>query len=244
LTITSCSPGKPEKQEETSPLIVKGALSFNNEDLDTLTGIYIGDFGGDDIRIALTHIGKSHVVGYNIFKGLRRNISGKYSVKGDTLIMDLSEPGDNEYDGVFNLEIYRSNFKGKGKWTSNSGKISSKHFNLEKLPPFEYINDVSKLNNSNFTSTFSWVEDSLGSIYFDDDGSCKYTYYPNEDEENRVEQLEEINGSWSLKGNKLTINWQPNVIFPKRRSSLEILVEEEYSFSLIGEGRKFYANNF
>lgn len=243
LFLGACTENKVKEKISKDEIAETSSIEFNNKNLDTLAGIYSGDFGGSDIRIIITHIGKNHVVGYNVHKGLRRNISGNYINKGDTILMTLSEPGDNQFDGVFNLEIYLSNFKGKGKWKSNSGKVSNKLFQLEKLPPFEYVEDIGKLNNSNFTSTYSWVEDSLGSILFDEDGSCKYEFYPNIDSKNRVEQKTEIKGSWTIVNNNVKINWQANSIFPKRLSLFK-LIKEEYTYSLNGEGRIMYSNNF
>jgi len=236
LISVSCSE-EPVKKEAEVPK-TKELIKFNTENLDTLNGIYIGDFGGTDIRIVLTHIGKNHVVGYNIFKGLRRNISGNYKLHGDTVEMILHEPGDNEFDGVFEMEIYRSNFTGKGKWESNSGKFPKKYFKLEKLEMFDSADDIKKLNNSNFSSHFSWVEDSLGSIQFEDDGSCIYRYYPGEDEKNRVEQMVEILGSWTLKNELVKIAWQPNSVFPSRMLDLQILMED-YALYSKSTGRMF-----
>lgn len=242
LFCVACSKEQVHEKKVSFPK-KKSIIKFNTENLDTLAGIYMGDFGGTDIRIVLTHISRNHVVGYNIFKGLRRNLSGNYMLHGDTVAMTLHEPGDNEFDGVFEMEIYRSNFKGKGKWESNSGKISPKYFKLEKLPPFEYADDFSKLNNSNLTSYFSWVEDSIGSIQFEDDGSCKYSYYPNEDEKNRVEQLVEIKGSWSYKNNLIRISWQPNTVFKSRFYELSLQSNDYTLWSEI-DNRTFYIAEF
>jgi hypothetical protein len=114
---------------------------------------------------------------------------------------------------------------------------------LEKLPKFEYADDFSKLNNSNLTSFFSWVEDSLGSIQFEDNGSCTYSYYPNADEKNQVEQILEIQGSWTYKNQLVKINWQPNSVFPSRLLELVIL-PEEYSLISKSTGRKFYISEY
>lgn len=238
----SCTNEKPEKVLPVET-VEKASISFNNENLDTLTGTYMGDFGGNDIRIVLTHIGKSHVVGYNILKGLRRNLSGSYINLGDTIQMTLSEPGDNEYDGIFELEIYRQDFSGEGKWKSNSGKISAKTFTLEKLPPFEYVENTDIFDNSNFASAYSWVEDSIGAIRFDDDGSCIYEYYPKFDSKNRVEQKVEIKGSWTIKNNIVKIAWQANSIFPSRISEFEA-VKDEYYYFLKNADRELYTNNY
>lgn len=241
LISTSCEEEKAK--EKVAPAVEKAKFELNNENLDTLIGVYVGDFGGNDIRIVLTHIGKSHVVGYNVFKGLRRNISGTYKNLGDTIQLIVSEPGDNQYDGIFQLEIYPEDFKGKGIWAANSGKLATKSFNFEKQAPFENVEDLNELNNTNFAGMFNWVEDSIGTIRFNDDGSCVYEYYPSIDEKNRVEQKEEINGSWTYKKKVVTIAWQTNPIFPSRKLELTPK-QDEYGFSLLGDGRTFYSINY
>lgn len=212
---------------------------FNEENLDTLLGNYIGDFGSGKIRIVLRHIGKNHVVGYNHVNGLRRNISGTYSEKNDTVTLLLNEPGDNQYDGHFELKISLDDFKGTGIWKSNSGKIATKRFKFEKLPSASDI-DEGKITTANFTNVFYDVSDSLGTIYFEADGSCIYEYFP-EKSGVKSEQAIEIKGSWDLKDETVFIFWQPNSIFPSRKSELMIELDE-YEYSLNGEGRKFYAS--
>ncbi|MEN9440401.1 MAG: hypothetical protein RLZ33_477 [Bacteroidota bacterium] len=235
----SCGETKSNENQKEE-LIEQATLKFNNENLDTLKGIYIGDFGGEDIRVIITHVGKNHIVGFNLFKGLRRNISGTYINKGDTVSMTLAEPGDDKYDGIFEMDLFTADFSIKGKWKSNSGKIASKNFKLSKIVEFDYEDAPSKIDNSNFTNYFYWVEDSIGSIHFDNDGSCIYSYYPKLDDVNRVEQKEEIKGSWSIKNLKVLINWQPNPIFPSRKTEFTIR-NEEYYYELEGEGRLMHS---
>jgi hypothetical protein len=132
--------------------------------------------------------------------------------------------------------LLKSNFSIEGKWHSNSKKIASKSFKLEKILDLDFEETPSKFDNSNFTNYFYMVEDSLGTINFDSDGSCTYTYYPSLDDINRVEQLVEIKGSWSIKNQLLKINWQPNSVFPSRQSSFKIKTDD-YEYILDGEGR-------
>jgi len=239
IVLFSCNE-KTEKivDENVFPEEKEGVNLSDTVLLDTLEGIYIGDFGGSDIRLIITHVAHNHVVGYDVYKGLRRNLLGKIKKSKDSVNLELFEPGDNEFDGVFTLNISLNSFKGEGEWVSNTGKISPKFFKFEKLDRenWEWEGDISNLTNANFTSVFYWVEDSLGSIHFESDGSCNYQYYPSTDEEERREQMKEIKGSWSKKGEKIMINWQPNNIFPTRKSTFK-MSEDDGSYCLIGEGR-------
>lgn len=73
--------------------------------LDTLKGIYIGDFGGSDIRIVINYISNKHAVGYSLHKGLQRNISGSVEITDETVNLILAEPEDHEFDGIFHIDI-------------------------------------------------------------------------------------------------------------------------------------------
>jgi hypothetical protein len=210
--------------------------------LDTLKGIYIGDFGGSDIRIVLNYISDNHVVGYDLHKGLQRNLTGKLKMQSNTVDMELTEPGDNPYDGVFKVSIDKKTFAMKGSWKPNNSKMATRLFTLKKIEstvdekPMDSKNVVIDLEN--FTQYFYEVSDSIGSIKFEDDGLCLYQYYPEQDEVERKEQLVEIRGSWSLKDNHVIIDWKKNTIFPSRQSLFEIIPDEDYGHTLHGEGRE------
>jgi hypothetical protein len=209
---------------------------------DTLKGIYIGDFGGSDIRIVLNYISENHVVGYDLHKGLQRNLTGKLKMRANTVDMELTEPGDNPYDGVFKISIDKKTFVMKGSWKPNNSKMATRLFTLKKIEPvlhdkIEDSKDV-VIDFENFTQYFYEVSDSIGSIKFEDDGLCLYQYYPEHDEVERKEQLIEIKGSWSLKDNHVLIDWKKNTVFPNRQSLFEIISEEDYGHILRGEGRE------
>ena len=202
---------------------------------DTLKGIYTGDFAGSQIRIILNYISQSNAIGYNIHKGLQRNINGKVLKSEDTIYLTLSEPGDHEYDGIFNLAFIGEDQNPTGFWVCNNSEIKPKEFTLSKVivPPF----DFEELTSGNFTNYFGFVSDSIGSYSFEDDGFVAFEYYPVIDDENRIEQLIEIRGTWSLKDAILTIDWQENSLFTDKKESFEILQTEYQSYYLKNEDR-------
>lgn len=241
----STSADDTQKDPDSTSLVSPHAIELN---LDTLKGIYIGDFGGSDIRLVINYISNKHVVGYNTHKGLQRNINGSVEIENETVDLILAEPGDNEFDGVFYISINKENLDAEGYWQSNSGKISKKHFVLKKLnrqPIFE--SDGKSIDEATFSSIFSYISDSLGDFNFSDDGLCLYEYYPSKDSLNRKEQLIRFKGSWTLKNNIVSIDWQKNDVFPNKKSIFKVHVTKEgtepepyYSYKLTGENRILY----
>src|SRR5688572_14078880 len=97
LWLTACNDQKTEP-----PVAVKGkTLVTLPVNPDKVEGTYIGDFKGSPIAITLNYVSDKHVTGYNVHKGLTRNVSGTIEAKEDGLHLQLSEPGNNPYDGVF-----------------------------------------------------------------------------------------------------------------------------------------------
>lgn len=232
----ACSSKNEPLTEASSELLVDGAPEeFTAFDWDTLKGLYIGDFAGSDIRINITYVSNKNVVGYNIHKGLMRNISGKIIETQDSIILKMDEPGDNEFDGTFQILVNRKNLKINASWVPFSKKLTPKAFTLKKIIQEPY-DEHAKITNANFTNYYNFIGDSLGDMQFEDDGFVTYSYYPANDER-RKEQLVEVKGSWAVKDKQVIVNWQENAVFPTKKSVFKI-VQDEYSRLLVGEGRE------
>ena len=239
-TVTSCSPEKePIVTEVLKVEYVDNEIPPPDDfDYDTLKGMYSGDFGGSEIRLILNYVSSTKAIGYNIHKGLQRNLNGRITKKGDTILMSLPEPGDHEFDGVFELTFLGIDKTPKAKWASNSGKISEKKFKLKKLEaPKEGKEGI---NSFNFSEFFYYVYDSIGNYSFEPDGLCIYKYYDQKDAENRVEYEVKVKGNWSLKGNTVMIDWEKNKIFPQQKMRFEIVQGEYDEYVLKSEDRELY----
>jgi hypothetical protein len=209
---------------------------------DTLQGIYVGNFGGSDIRIILNYVSKTNAVGYNIHKGLQRNLSGKVERSGDSITVFMAEPGDHEFDGVFELLFIGENAEPKGTWKSNSGIISPKEFKLKKVSTKNGI-DWEKdeaITMENLHNYFDDAVDTLGEYSFKSDGLVIFSYYEggywgdydNETESDRSKkQMKQIQGTWSMDGKYVTVAWSPNKILPKLDMRYE-LKKGEYEVEL------------
>jgi hypothetical protein len=239
---TSCS----HQTEEVvlDPSLQKEENQKNKHyNLDTLRGIYVGDFGGSDIRIVLNYLNDTRAVGYNIHKGLQRNLLGTVKILENEVTLILEEPGDNQYDGVFTVSIDKRSFKMTGFWESNTGQISKKTFKLSKqrITQAENIDwGTVEFTVNNFTDYFSTVGDSLGSINFYENGMAMYEYYPSDYANQSKSQLVQVKGSWTVRGNEVTILWQENSVFPNRKSVLTIVRNEDYLEGLQLEDRMLY----
>ncbi len=234
--------GCSEESAQPDTLVEKVPAVIPEEDLfdyDTLQGMYIGDFAGSDIRIILNYVSMKNAIGYNIHKGLLRNLTGKVSRSGDSVTIILNEPGDNEFDGVFTLNFVGDDHKPTGTWESNSGKIPKRNFELKKMIRKE-AKDENDINLSNFADHFGYLSDTIGDYQFKDDGLCIFEYYPKHDYEGRVEQLVEVRGSWSLDGKTVTVEWQPSKAFPDRKSVFTIFRTEWDELTLKNGDQELY----
>lgn len=218
LLLFSC---KQEVKEELIVEEVQPEISTDDFHYDTLAGIYQGDFAGSQIKILLRYVSSSKVIGYNIHKGLKRNLNGSVRKSNDSIYLELKEPGDHEFDGVFNLVFIGDDHQPTGMWVSNSGKLKPKKLALDKLIIPE-VDDNEKLTEFTFTRFFSYLSDSVGDYQFMKDGMVHFEYYPNYDNEDRVEQLKKINGSWQYKDSIVKVDWQPNDVFPDKQSTYRV----------------------
>jgi hypothetical protein len=246
----SCKSSLKNEKENLSSQTIDDKVS-KPINLDTLKGMYIGDFGGSDIRIVINFISENHAVGYNVHKGLHRNISGKVFNNLNEVEIELNEPGDHEYDGVFYLKFNKEDLTCSGTWKSNSSKISKKKFTLEKVTTTETTYDLENLKladitKENFPTIFAYCSDSVGDLFISNDGLCKYEFYPKVDTNERVEQLASIKGSWTLTKEKdVIINWQKNSYFKHLNQKFHIYFgKDSYDFYLLNDKHRIYPNLF
>ncbi|AEA42064.1 hypothetical protein [Fluviicola taffensis] len=234
LLAVSCS---SETETKTTSTVEKNAADslkveewFPETNFDTLRGMYTGDFGDGFINIVLTYVNDKKAIGYNIHKGLQRNISGSVVQKKEAFELTLNEPGDNQYDGIFVLTISKKDGSVNASWTANNPKISSKKFKLKKQQITK--NDDSKsiyeggeFSENSFMEFFSYANLGVGNVEFKENGIVRFSYYP-EGQEN--EQLEIINGSWKFTDKKtLVIEWSKNALFKERSMKFKLKQDED-----------------
>jgi hypothetical protein len=208
---------------------------------ETAKGTYKGDFGGDPIFITINYASSNHIAGYNVHKGLRRNLSGKLRQEGDGWVLQLNEPGDHPYDGRFQLVFDKTFTTAHGRWTPlNTASLQEKQLKLARLA----ANNAAKSGTDDFQDYPLSGEHS--DIVFNNDGSCKLNYYEKIDDSTYAPQMNTVRGTWEKTGDEIHVNWQPNEQFGKRNSTFKLIFHEDpdskqrYFSNLSGEGFEFY----
>jgi len=249
VLFTSCGESDPITKEVVEVEGIEAEIPdvdlFN---YDTLQGMYFGDFGGSDIRIILNYVSRTNAVGYNIHKGLQRNLSGKVERSGDSITVYMAEPGDHEFDGVFQLLFIGASSEPEGTWKSNSGIISPKEFKLKRISAKDGINskENEKINMENLHNYFGDAYDTLGDYSFKSDGLVVFSYYEggywgNSDTEpdRSKKQMKEILGTWSMDGKYVDVSWAPNKVLAKSKMRYE-LKQGEYDYQLYWNDNPIY----
>lgn len=240
--LVACSTDKTKSQDEIKESETNLAVEPIEKNIepvypdfyfDTLVGSYEGMFGGSMIRINLNFASNKHITGYNIHKGLVRNLNGQISEDSNFIYLELAEPGDNKFDGIFNISVNREDLSMKGEWTPNDKRLKSRNFKLKRI-------------NNDFLENLDYVSDSLGIFTFDRDGFIKYEYYPIIDGSNHKDQMEIIQGNWTFTNDStITVIWEKNGIFENTQSQFKIRETKYDNYSepyLYINGRKLYSN--
>jgi hypothetical protein len=133
------------------PVIVKSANIVNKTDavnepytpvvVTGMEGYYTGLFEDpqdyDAIRkitLRIDSVKNNKIYGWSIVAGNERPFSGTVQKEGEEFSAEVSEPGDNKYDGKFYFSWNRITDSIKGTWESFNKKISgaAKEYNLGK----------------------------------------------------------------------------------------------------------------
>ncbi|HEX9503042.1 MAG TPA: YARHG domain-containing protein [Patescibacteria group bacterium] len=97
--------------------------------LDKATGDSI-PVPSSKITLFIDQIQDGEIFGYSVCAGNDRPFRGVYTEEGDKITATLKEPGDNKYDGVFDLVISKNPLSLTGKWTPFNAAQSDRHYTL------------------------------------------------------------------------------------------------------------------
>ncbi|WP_205513422.1 YARHG domain-containing protein [Longitalea arenae] len=86
------------------------------------------------ITLFITNLSRGKISGYSVCAGNERPFSGMYEEEegGDKLKVSMQEPGDNKYDGVFDLVISKRERTLTGKWTPFNKTLVGRHYTLRR----------------------------------------------------------------------------------------------------------------
>jgi hypothetical protein len=186
-------------------------------DTQSFLGTYQGKLGKSVVTVVINYINGNIVSGYDIVKGVRRNLNGKLEAKGSTANFDLSDPGDNASDGHYLFTLDTGKHALTGDWKPlHAGNFPEASLTLKRRKgPDE---------NSGYRPIFQdWQggkkDGPEGILTFQDDGFCQFEYYKNE--QDSTDQVNTIKGTYiELKKNSVIIEWERNSFFPAPKTTL------------------------
>lgn len=201
-------------------------------------GLYKGEFDGSPIYININYSSGKHIAGYNIHKGLRRNLNGIILQAADGWELQLSEPGDHAFDGTFKL-LFDANFgTAQGQWTPlNTPSLKEKKFTISRA------GKTDDADGDDFAPGNTYAADHAD-ISFDQDGSCLFNFYDKITDSTYVEQMTTVRGTWEKKDSGILVNWQKNEHWEKAISTFKIVYQHSdngttYMTGITGEGYEF-----
>jgi hypothetical protein len=103
------------------------AKKEKNAIIGSMTGSYVGSFGDNEITLIIDNINQGTLVvtGSNSLSENTRLLEGTVQISVNSCTFVLNEPGDQEYDGVFEFKIYMNNpSRISGSWRSNNGQLT------------------------------------------------------------------------------------------------------------------------
>lgn len=121
-----------EKSKEQS--LIEMAESKIQSSTSDLIGYWVGLFGKGTINLSISEINDTVVKGHTVCYGNFRPVTGTVTKNNEgTYDLNLKEPGDDKYDGEFNINIDPNSKELKGNWKPFKEKSTSeKEFTLAK----------------------------------------------------------------------------------------------------------------
>jgi hypothetical protein len=123
--------------ENESDLIGYWVGMFEPDTDIAMEGIYAGEKHAWDysnkINISIDEIKNQQVEGHSIVAGNNRPFEGIITTTANGFTFQLSEPGDDKYDGIFTFTVNTGDSMLQGTWKANKKiRISSRKYSLTK----------------------------------------------------------------------------------------------------------------
>jgi hypothetical protein len=134
-----------------------GAVQVLSEPLTSITGSWTGLFEPDNVQdfileepgrnvpvpgnkitLVISQLEDGKIKGYSVCAGNERPFTGSYEEENGKIKASMQEPGDNKYDGVFELVISKTDRTLTGKWTPFNKAMGGRHYKLERRN-FHYV---------------------------------------------------------------------------------------------------------
>ena len=218
VVMAGCGSKEKEARVMSASKVTNQKSSLSSFQVNKFEGTYTGSFDRGFITLNLNYVTGQHVSGYDIQRGLRRNINGSLTPGGKTFAFNLKEPGDNASDGIFQFTIDTSRFIVNGRWKSfDTSKIVSKALVLKKQP---------KKTESNLDNELgTWVPARSNyrtdtTLDFSGEGICEFRFYQFPGDS--TSQLLSVKGSYIRIKDSVLIEWQKNSWTPAQKMKLVV----------------------
>ncbi|THU34773.1 YARHG domain-containing protein [Niastella caeni] len=150
LTLTVVGSLAACKEKPAAKPAKSGTAQALSQPVSSITGSWVGSFVPDEeviivdkngdsfpatpnkITMFISELEDGNIKGYSVCAGNERPFTGSYEEEGGKIKASLQEPGDNKYDGIFDLVISKSDRTITGKWTPFNKAIAGRHYILER----------------------------------------------------------------------------------------------------------------
>lgn len=213
--LASCNNKNKGGDANATSLEPVGKIYVPTYKVENFEGSYTGSFDKGLITVVINYVNGKNVSGYNLHKGLRRNINGSLTEENGKFSFELKEPGDNPFDGTFSFTIDTTNFTLAGWWTPfDSTKTSSKQLSLAKKAAAS--RDYSDQLGSWIPASGTYATDTI--LQFDPQGTCQYNFY--EKPGDSTSQMITVKGNYAIQQDTVIIEWQRNDYTPDQKMKL------------------------
>jgi YARHG domain len=125
------SPAKTAPGAENTPS-APGSEAAAASTPSPLQGNWVGFLGDNRLNVQLRAVNGKQVTGRSVAAGNFREISGAVEETADGYKLHLKEPGDDKYDGEFNITIKKNGMVCEGDWQPFDKTLKAKQFTLSK----------------------------------------------------------------------------------------------------------------
>lgn len=242
LCFLSCKTKTLETNITAADSAANQKLFIQTYAVNNFEGTYSGSFDQGYITIVLNYINGKNVSGYNLHKGVRRNINGNLEADANGFKFIVKEPGDNPFDGTFEFTIDTTKFALKGMWIPfDSTKTRSKALALLKQPKKTTVSYDDQLGLW-VPATGTYSTDTT--LDFSPEGICEYKFYATPGDS--TSQATSVKGNYIMVKDTVLIEWQKNSYTPaqkmklvKRTKKIKTEGNEYDEQQLVGNGWKF-----
>ena len=202
-------------------------------------GTYSGRFNKSLFSVVINYISGKIVSGYDVRKGLRRNLNGEVSQQGNLLNFTLKEAGSNPSDGSFLFTLPIDSLKMTGKWIPHDSTTTT----VRKLVLTRNLKEMG------FGEEDLWVGQDDSNIVFRPDGTCTFEFYHRPQQmaadtagnnadsttapANPTDQLSSVRGNYEKSGHSYRIEWEKNPYLPVLKMTLVATEGNEGSDSTV-----------